>query len=171
MPDGGVPEAALTADYNAEMLEQRARYPRLRDRSIFVGNPDDVVADRFGPDLPSIRDWTLRNFEFCGYVTGGPGPSDAVRRALRRRLGLADGQRLCVVTVGGTGVGDALLHRVLDAVPTLRRRIPDLHFLIVTGPRIDPASLPRRRGVRVRGFVPDLRTTSRRATSRWCRAG
>ena len=43
MPSGGDAEAALTADYNAEMLEQRARYRRLRDRSIFVGNPDDVV--------------------------------------------------------------------------------------------------------------------------------
>ncbi|HEY5858011.1 MAG TPA: alpha/beta fold hydrolase [Aldersonia sp.] len=156
MPDGGSREAALAADYNLEMLEQRARYPRLRDLSIFVGNPDDVVPDRFGTDLPSIRDWTVRNFEFSGYVTGGPAPTDTVRRALRRRLGLADGQRLCVVTVGGTCVGDALLHRVLDAVPTIRRRIPDLHVLLVTGPRIDPATLPRRRGVRVRGFVPDL---------------
>ena len=43
MPSGGDAEAALTADYNAEMLEQRARYRRLRDRSIFVGNPDDIV--------------------------------------------------------------------------------------------------------------------------------
>src|SRR5690349_575765 len=43
MPSGGDAEAALTADYNAEMLEQRARYRRLRDRSVFVGNPDDVV--------------------------------------------------------------------------------------------------------------------------------
>ena len=43
MSSGGDAEAALTADYNAEMLEQRARYRRLRDRSIFVGNPDDVV--------------------------------------------------------------------------------------------------------------------------------
>ena len=30
--------------YDAEMLEQRARWRRLRDRSVFVGNPDDVVA-------------------------------------------------------------------------------------------------------------------------------
>ena len=29
MPDGGEHEAALTADYNAEMIEQRARYRRL----------------------------------------------------------------------------------------------------------------------------------------------
>ena len=38
MPDGGAPERALTTDYNAEMIEQIARFPRLRDRAIFVGN-------------------------------------------------------------------------------------------------------------------------------------
>ena len=48
----------LTADYNAEMIEQIARYPRLRDRSVFVGDPDDIVPDLFGPGLPGIRDWT-----------------------------------------------------------------------------------------------------------------
>ncbi|MBV9648453.1 MAG: alpha/beta hydrolase, partial [Candidatus Eremiobacteraeota bacterium] len=41
MPDGGEREAFVTSDYNAEMIEHIARYPRLRDRSIFVGNPDD----------------------------------------------------------------------------------------------------------------------------------
>ena len=30
MPDGGDREAAITADYNAEMIEQRARYARVR---------------------------------------------------------------------------------------------------------------------------------------------
>lgn len=45
---------------------------------------------------------------------------------------------------------------MLGAVPTIRRLIPGLHFLVVTGPRIDPASLPRRRGVAYRGFVPEL---------------
>jgi pimeloyl-ACP methyl ester carboxylesterase/predicted glycosyltransferase len=156
MPDGGTAEAALTADYNAEMLEHRARFPRLRDRSIFVGNPDDVVPQTFGPDLPSIKEWTCQNFEFCGYVTGA-GPASAQQRAaLRRRLRLGQDDRLCVITVGGTAVGDSLLRRVLAAVPLLRRVIPGLHFLVVTGPRIDPASLPQHRGVRMRGFVPDL---------------
>ena len=55
MPPGGEREAALTADYNADMLEQIARYPRVRDRSLFVGDPGDVVANRFGAGLPSIR--------------------------------------------------------------------------------------------------------------------
>ena len=31
MPDGGAREAELTADYNAEMVEQIERFPRLRD--------------------------------------------------------------------------------------------------------------------------------------------
>ena len=121
MPDGGVPEAALTADYNAEMLEHRARYPRLRDRSIFVGNPDDVVADRFGPgpaEHPRLDRAQLRILRLRDRRPRPVGTRSAA--ALRRRLGLADGQRLCVVTVGGTGVGDALLHRVLDAVPHAR---------------------------------------------------
>jgi pimeloyl-ACP methyl ester carboxylesterase/predicted glycosyltransferase len=156
MPDGGAAEASLTADYNSEMIEHRARFPRLRDRSIFVGNPADVVAEPFGPGLPSIRDWTEQNFEFSGYVVGGLPPSAPERTALRQRLGVKSDRQLCVVTVGGTGVGESLLHRVLDAVPAARKLAPDLHFLMVTGPRIDPASLPRRSGVRVRGFLPDL---------------
>jgi predicted glycosyltransferase len=48
MPDGGAREQALTADYNAEMIEQIARFPVLRDRAVFVGNPDDVVPHGFG---------------------------------------------------------------------------------------------------------------------------
>ena len=59
MPEGGAAEAALTADYNAEMLEHRARHRWVRDRSIFVGSPGDVVPhDSFGPGLPGIREWT-----------------------------------------------------------------------------------------------------------------
>ena len=45
MPDGGEREAFVTSDYNAEMIEHIARYPRLRDRALFVGDLDDVVPD------------------------------------------------------------------------------------------------------------------------------
>ena len=156
MPDGGAREAALTTDLNAEMIEQRARYRRVRDRSVFVGNPDDVVPLSFGPGLPGIREWTVENFDFAGYVTGFSPPSADESAAVRRRLGYAPDDLLCVVTVGGSGVGEPLLRRVLDAVPLARRQVPELKFLVVTGPRIDPAGLPRRQGVTLRGYVPDL---------------
>ncbi|MGV0718446.1 alpha/beta fold hydrolase [Mycolicibacterium sp. XJ662] len=156
MPDGGPQETALTADHNAEMLEQRARFPRVRDRSIFVGNPDDVVDRPFGPGLPGIREWTRQHFDFSGYVMGSAPPAGPERATLRRRLDVRPEHRLCVVTVGGTAVGEHLLRRVLAAVPIARRAMPELRFLVVTGPRIAPDSLPCPNGARIRGFVPDL---------------
>jgi predicted glycosyltransferase len=156
MPSGGEREAALTADYNAEMLEQRARLRALRDRSVFVGDPEDIVPGDFGPGLPSIRGWTEQNFDFAGYVTGFDPVELADRAALRRRLGYRPDERVCLVSVGGSGVGLPLLRRLADAVPLARRLAPDLRFVVVTGPRIDPKSLPRRRGLTVRGYLPDL---------------
>jgi pimeloyl-ACP methyl ester carboxylesterase len=156
MPDGGEREAFLTADYNAEMLEHITRFPRVRDRAIFVGNLDDVVADRFGPDLPSIRDWTAEHYAFAGYVTGFDPAEVADRQALRAELGYRPEERVCVVTVGGSGVGGALLRRVMAAYPLAERAVPQLRMIVVAGPRIDPASLPAHDGLEVRAYVPQL---------------
>ena len=155
MPDGGEREAFLTGDWNAEMVEHVARYPSLRDRSVFVGDPADVVDVPLGPGLPTARAWTEEHFEFAGYVMGErPDPSD--RAGLRRRLGYADGDVVCVVSVGGSGVGGPLLRRVVEAYPEARRRVPGLRMLVATGPRIDPASIDAPDGVEVHGFLPDV---------------
>ena len=157
MPDGGEREAFLTADYNAEMIEHVERFPRLRDRSIFVGNPDDIVPDDFGPGMPSIRDWTERHFAFSGYITGfDPGPLVERREELRRELGYQPDERVVIVTVGGSGVGESLLARVIAAYPDAARRVNGLRMIAVAGPRIDPASLGAPAGVEARAFVPDL---------------
>ncbi len=158
MPEGGRREAVLSADYNAEMIEQRARFHRVRDRSIFVGSPEDIVDDDFGPGMPAIRDWTAANFDFCGYVTGFDPATLRGTGDLRRRLGIQDDEQVCLVTVGGSGVGGSLLRRVLDAVPLARQRVPGLRFVLVTGPRIDPSSLPRVPGTQVVGYLPHLYT-------------
>ncbi len=156
MPAGGTAEAALTTDYNAEMIEHRARFPGLRDRSIFVGNPEDIVDADFGDGLPGIREWTSHHFDFTGYVTGFAPLDDDARQALRHRLGYHPDERVCVVTVGGSGVGLPLLRHLADAVPTLCRTIPGLNVVMVTGPRIDPDAIPPQPGLRVAGFLPDL---------------
>ncbi len=69
MPDGGEREAFVTADYNAEMIEHIARFPRVRDRALFVGNPrrrrarqlragpaDDPRLDRAALRVPRLRE-------------------------------------------------------------------------------------------------------------------
>jgi pimeloyl-ACP methyl ester carboxylesterase/predicted glycosyltransferase len=158
MPDGGRHEVDLTADYNAEMLEHIARFPRLRDRAIFVGNPDDIVPDTFGPDLPFIRDWTQAHYDFSGYVTGFDPAALGDRQELRERLGYHPDQQVCVVTVGGTGVGASLLRKIVEAFPLAKRALPELRIIVVAGPRIDPASLSAgyQEGLELRSFVPDL---------------
>jgi pimeloyl-ACP methyl ester carboxylesterase/predicted glycosyltransferase len=152
MPDGGEREAFVAADYNAEMIEHIARYPRVRDRAIFVGEPDDIVPLSFGPGLPMIRDWTEEHYDFAGYVTG----FDAAAVGDRASLGYRDDERVCIVTVGGSGVGGDLLRRVIAAFPEAKERVPDLRMVVVAGPRIDPDSLPRHDGLEVRAYVDEL---------------
>jgi UDP:flavonoid glycosyltransferase YjiC (YdhE family) len=156
MPDGGDREAFLTADYNAEMIGHIARYPRLRDRAIFVGNPADIMPGTFGPDLPAIRDWTEDHYDFTGYITGFDPAAVADRGRLRAELGYRPDEQVCIVTVGGSGVGGALLRRVTEAFPAARQRVPGLRMIAVAGPRIDPAVLPVAEGLEVRAYVPEL---------------
>jgi pimeloyl-ACP methyl ester carboxylesterase/predicted glycosyltransferase len=156
MADGGERESFLTADYNAEMIEHIARFPHVRDRAIFVGNSDDVVPDAFGPELPLIRDWTEQHYDFAGYVTGFDPKDLADREALRAELGYRPGEQVCIVTVGGSGVGAHLLRRVIDAFPGAKERVPNLRMIVVAGPRIEPASLPAHAGLEVRAYVHDL---------------
>jgi len=63
---------------------------------------------------------------------------------------------VCLITVGGSGVGGDLLRRVIDAVPASRRLVDGVRFVVVAGPRIDRRTLPRRKGVSYRRFVPQL---------------
>jgi predicted glycosyltransferase len=152
MADGGPREAFLTADYNAEMIGHIARFPRVRDRAIFVGDPGDIVPDAFGPGLPLIRDWTEQHYDFAGYVTG----FDPRQLGDRQALGYRDDERVCIVTVGGSGVGGHLLRRVIAAFPEARERVPGLRMIVVAGPRIDPASLPSHDGLEIRPYVHEL---------------
>jgi len=148
MPSGGEHEAYLTADHNAEMIEHIARHPRVRDLALFVGDPEDIVPETFGPGLPAIRDWTEEHFEFTGYIPGFD-PATLDRGALREELGYGE-EPLCIVSVGGSGVGAPLLRRVVECLPA------DLRTLVVTGPRIDPGTVPVRENVEVKGYVHEL---------------
>ena len=156
MPSGGEHEAFLTTDYNAEMIEHIARYPWIRDRAVFVGNPEDIVADQFGAELPAIRDWTEEHFSFSGYITGFTPPPAEELAVWRAELGYGDDELVCVVAVGGSGVGRALLDKVVSAYPMAKRQLPALRMVAVAGPRIDPEGFPSHPGLEVHGYVNRL---------------
>jgi pimeloyl-ACP methyl ester carboxylesterase/predicted glycosyltransferase len=156
MPSGGEREALLTTDYNAEMIEHIDRHPRVRDRAIFVGEPEDITPLSFGKDLPAMRDWVPRHFDFAGYIIGEHPETFGSRAELRRNLGYRPDERVCIVTVGGSSVGAHLIRRILQSYPMAKAKLPELRMIVVAGPRIDPHSLNAPTGVEVRAFVPNL---------------
>ena len=156
MDSGGEREAFVAADYNAEMISQIARYGRVRDQAIFVGNPDDIIPGTFGPDLPAIRDWTEANYEFAGYVTGFDPSALGERSVLRAELGYHPDEKVCIVTVGGSGVGADLIRKIVSGYPNAKSAVSDLKMVVVTGPRLDPESLPQIPGVEYRSYVDRL---------------
>jgi chromate transport protein ChrA len=111
------------------------------------------------PVVVAIIGWVLLSLARTavrGYVTGfNPAPL-ADRQALRAELGYRSGERVCVVTGGGSGVGGHLLRRVIAAYPEAKRRVPALRMVVVTGPRIDPGTLPRHEGLEVSTYVHEL---------------
>lgn len=154
LPEGGAEEARLAADWNAEMIGWVERRPKVRDLSLYIGDPDDLVETPMGEGLPGVRDWTEAHFRCLGYVDPLAGRSaDLLRRASHRRNADAIA---CLVAVGGSGIGSAMIERLARAAPQLERKFPGLRLHIVTGPAIDPNSLPRHPAVRYHGFVPDF---------------
>jgi predicted glycosyltransferase len=156
LPEGGEREAFLTTDYNAEMIGHVERYPRVRDRAVFVGNASDIVPHPFGAGLPEIRPWVEGHFDFSGYVLAPGAGAPADREALRSELGYRPDERVCVVTVGGSGVGGGLLRRLVESFPEAKRLVPDLRMIVVCGPRIDPESVRAVDGLEVVSYVHEL---------------
>ena len=173
MEDGGEHEAFLTADYNAEMIEQIARFPRLRDRALFVGNPDDIVPDALRPRPAAIRDWTEEHFDLSGYVTGFEPVDFADREALRAELGYRRRTSRSASSPSAARASAAdLLRRVIDAFPEAKERVPgaadDRGRRAAHRPGVACRSTT---GSRCARTSTTCTATSRRATSPSCRAG
>jgi predicted glycosyltransferase len=149
-------ERFLARDYNEQMVEHIAAYPGLRDRSLFVGNIEDIVPAALGDKLPMIADWTKEHFDFPGYVSGFDPVELGDRDALRGELGYGPEEKVCIVSVGGSGVGESLLRRVIDEYPFAKAKVPELRMIVIAGPRIEPEALRKAEGLEVRAYVHNL---------------
>jgi UDP-N-acetylglucosamine:LPS N-acetylglucosamine transferase len=93
---------------------------------------------------------------FSGYITGFDARDFDDREAIRADLGFTSDEKVCIVTVGGSGVGEHLLRRVVGSLPHAIRSMPELRVILIAGPRIDPDSLPRVAGLEVHPYVHNL---------------
>lgn len=155
-PDSDGREEELTTDYNAELIEHIERFPHVRDRSIYIGNPQDLPPGCFGAGLPSIRDWSERHHDFVGYPRYFDPEMLPDRRQLREHYGFQPEEQVVVAAVGGTRAGVGLLRRIIESFPAAREAIPHLRFVVVRGPRINATDLPDVPGVEQLGYVDNL---------------
>jgi len=149
-------EVHLCTDRNADDIEHVARYPHIRDLALFVGNREDVTEQPFGDGLPGIRDWTDRNFRYCGYCLPFDPKAMADTEELRRRLGYRQDEKVVVASVGGTAVGAQLLRRIAQSFPLMKRECPELRMVLVTGPRLATEGFAPQPGLEVRPYVHKL---------------
>jgi pimeloyl-ACP methyl ester carboxylesterase/predicted glycosyltransferase len=153
---GSEREAFFCADRNADDIEHVERFPYVRDAAIFVGNPEDVTDDPFGPGLPRIREWTDRNFAYAGYALPFDPKDFADMERTRRKLGYKPEEKIAIAAVGGTGVGKPLLDKIAQAFPRMKREVPELRLILVAGPRLSPDHFPKMQGLEVKPYVHNL---------------
>ena len=141
---------------NAENIDHLRLHPDVRDLSIMVGDEGDVIDRQFGPDLPNMREWAREHYGFSGYTYHFDPAEYRDKEGLRRELGYRDGERIVLVSVGGTRVGRNLLRKCAEAFALVAHKVPDTRMVLVAGPRLEAEALPRGPQIEVRPFVPHL---------------
>ena len=154
-PEGDPREVELTADYNAEMIEHRARYPKVRDLSLFLGAAAELPAVPMGTGLPGVREWAEDWFEMIPYVVPFDPRDYRDPIALRNRLGYPQDVPLLAAAVGGTAVGRPLLDLVAEGFGHLRKEVPDARMVMLTGPRIAPSDISDVEGLTKHAYLEE----------------
>jgi UDP:flavonoid glycosyltransferase YjiC (YdhE family) len=127
----------------------------VADRSLFIGEVEDVPDEKFGFRLPNRRKLILEHVDFVGYVLSFNPKEYTDKDKMRRLLGYGT-QPLLVCSIGGTSAGKDLLGLCTQAYPLIKKKIPELKMVLVCGPQLSPDSIQAPEGVTVCGYVPEL---------------
>jgi predicted glycosyltransferase len=126
---------------------------RYFDRVLVHADPDLVeIRETFGPfDDISIP------VEYTGYIA--PQPPAHAKAAIRKQMGMDDGENLILASAGGGNVGAPLLAAVIQAFPRLKNG--DCRLQVFTGPFLDSRDFDALRrmapaGVQVDRFSADF---------------
>ena len=129
--------------------------PPLADKSIFIGELEDVPDKSLGFLLPNRRRLAEKLIDFVGYVLPEDIRDYKDKAEARQLLGYSQ-EPLVLCSIGGTSAGKDLLDLCVAAYPLVKKRIPDLQMILVCGPRVPADSIRAPEGVKVLGYVPNL---------------
>jgi UDP:flavonoid glycosyltransferase YjiC (YdhE family) len=125
------------------------------DLGLFVGEPEDIPDNSFGFKLPNRRVFANAMYKFVGYIFPFDPANLTDQPSIRKKLGYGS-EPLIIASIGGTSIGKELLEVCGAAFPILKKTIPLLRMILVTGPRIEKNSLKVPDGVEVQQFIPQL---------------
>ncbi|HAQ17812.1 MAG TPA: hypothetical protein DCR40_01110 [Prolixibacteraceae bacterium] len=125
------------------------------DLALFVGEPEDIPDKSFGFGLPNRRELANALYTFVGYVFPFVPEEFTNKSKLKKELGY-DAEPLLICSIGGTAIGRELMEFCGKACAIVKKKIPDIHAVFVTGPRLAAESVNLPGGFEVKGFVPRL---------------
>jgi UDP:flavonoid glycosyltransferase YjiC (YdhE family) len=125
------------------------------DLGLFVGELKDVPDKSFGSLLPNRKELAKAMYKFTGYILQFDPKELPDKKTLRKKLGYGS-EPLVIASIGGTSIGKEILELCGEAFAIARRKIPSLHMVLVSGPRIKADFLNVPEEVEVLPFVPKL---------------
>jgi UDP:flavonoid glycosyltransferase YjiC (YdhE family) len=105
--------------------------------------------------LPNRYKFAEAVYTFIGYVFPFDVTQYSDKQAIRKKLGYGD-EPLLICSIGGTAIGKEQLELCGKACIIAKERIPNLHVVIITGPRLSANTVNLPKGIEVKGFVPRL---------------
>lgn len=146
-----VDKKKLTPSYEARVVDSLNRY---FDALLIHADPALLKLNETFGSLDAINIPVV----YTGFVT--PAPPSGARERLRKKLGIADNERLLIVSLGGGRVGETLPAAAIEAFKLLN--LPQRSFLqIFAGPLMDPVKFKHLKeysveNINVARFTPDF---------------
>jgi len=126
-----------------------------KNLGLFTGELEDIPDKGLGFLLPNRRDHAKAHYKFTGYILPFDPAEYNDKASIRTRLGYGR-EPLVVCSIGGTSIGKELLELCGQAYPIIKQKVPDLHMVLVCGPRLSVEDLEVKDEVEVRGYVRAL---------------
>ena len=133
----------------------RRLFSGQKNLALFAGELEDVPDKSLGFLLPNSRNHAEKYYRFTGHILPFDPAEYADKTRIREKLGYGK-EPLIVCSIGGTAVGKDLLELCAQAYPIIKKKVPNLHIILICGPRLSVDSVQVPDGVIVKGYVPAL---------------
>ena len=101
------------------------------DLYLYVGDAEEIPDESLGFLLPSRRKWAQKHCRFVKPIVGFDTDAIQDKRALRKKLGLPENNKLFLANIGPEGKYEQRIATIEQVFETLKVDFPDAYFIII----------------------------------------